>query len=109
MMNKILCTLISIFAFGGCADHKELVLVGGPCEYKTYQGTANLIRVEDGYMSGIYIFKPHIAFSEEIKYLENRSISGNIPKHPIVGKNYKANLQVITKGTCTPWIIEIKE
>ncbi|MDY0196101.1 MAG: hypothetical protein RBR33_08590 [Sulfurovaceae bacterium] len=99
--------LIAAFAIllHGC--QKDTPIVGGPCEYIMYDGIATLEKKENN--TGIFSFIPKNNFQENQEFLKNRQFETNLPKGSKIGSKYDASLQVITKGTCTPWILNIKE
>ena len=109
-MKKLIYILIAIISFVGCGDNTGNVpIVGGECQYDSYDGVATLVKNEDGYMNATYAFEPKVPFTGKLEYLNNHQFNGTPPKQIQISQKYPANLKVITKGTCTPWFIEIKE
>lgn len=97
-----------LFGFGlffasGCKPQPHIV--GGPCEYATYHGTATLIKKENGL--------DHFLFATNEPYLEQHARLKNNVFREVANKSlktnakYKATLKAITKGTCTPFILSI--
>ncbi|MGW8169878.1 MAG: hypothetical protein ACWGHH_07740 [Sulfurovaceae bacterium] len=82
-------------------------MVGGPCEYLPYDGIATLEKKENN--TGIFSFVPKNKFHEKQEFLKNRQFEADLPMGSKIGSKYDASLQVITKGTCTPWMLNIKE
>jgi hypothetical protein len=91
--------------FHGC--QKDTPRVGGPCEYMPYSGTATLEKKENN--TGMFSFVPKNGFPADKEFLKNRQFEADLPMGSKIGSKYDASLQVTTKGTCTPWIITIKE
>ncbi|MBN2721895.1 MAG: hypothetical protein JXQ77_03655 [Campylobacterales bacterium] len=89
----------------GC--QKNTPIVGGPCEYVSYDGTATLEKKEND--TGLFSFVPKDKFQESQEFLKNREFEAKLPNGSKIGSKYDASLQIITKGTCTPWILTIKE
>ena len=89
----------------GC--QKDTPRVGGPCEYIPYDGIATLEKKEDN--RGIFSFVAKNGFPEDKEFLQNRQFEAKLPEGSKIGSKYDASLRVITKGTCTPWILIIKE
>ncbi|MDD5405683.1 MAG: hypothetical protein PHE73_01935 [Sulfurovaceae bacterium] len=98
-----LITSIAILLHGCQKD----TMVGGPCEYIPYNGTATLEKKEND--TGIFSFIPKNKFQENQDFLKNRQFEASLPTGSKIGSKYDATLEVITKGTCTPWMLTIKE
>jgi len=108
----------------------ERRVVGGPCEYKVYPGTATILSVQkpEGPVqagpSGAAGFEVRFSFTpkeaieedwvrlegkEHLLLLHNSSFPGPrfLEKYGIEpGKCFECNLKIITKGTCTPVLFE---
>jgi len=125
----ILIILSLIWVPSAYAEDKlgEKPLVGGQCEYKQYEGTAEIISMTKIARS---IHDPHERDEVKFKFvpykrieetfartegrefllmLSNSSYPGQrfLEKYGIeVGKVFDCHLKVITKGTCTPVLFE---
>jgi len=102
-------------------------MVGGPCQYRSYPGQAEIISVSKSEAAPvsagerydvIFRFIPDGPIEELFARADDRSFSllpdrVNPPDRAFVekfdirpGKRYECTLQVITKGTCTPLIFD---
>lgn len=118
---------VNIFSAYAADKAKEGHLIGGPCEYKTYEGHAKIIsvnaRTESGgtseekyevkfaFYTDQKIIEPYVQTEnkEYLLLLTNSSYPGEyfLMKYGIeTGKVFACNLKVITKGTCSPIIFE---
>lgn len=98
--------------------------VGGPCDYKYYEGTARIISINQrGDISGKeyemkFLFYPSQEIKEPFAQMEGREFllltklgsyptAAFIEKNGIeIGKVIPCILNVIVQGTCTPTIFE---
>ena len=100
-------------------------VLGGPCHYKTYPGTAEMVSVQkvaalknakgsgDGY-DVKFVFHAETEPEEAFARTEGKThrlllINGTYPRNGFlkkygieVGKVFPCHLEVIVKGTCTP-------
>lgn len=114
----------------GRAENVTPRVSGGPCEYKIYKGTAEIIsihkkempkdyggpshesyEVKFSYHTDEYIKEAHgkVEGKEHVLLLTNSWYPGPrfLHKYGIaVGKNFDCHLKVITKGPCTPVIFD---
>jgi len=97
-MRSFYClTLLCLTILTGCTRP-----VGGPCEFESHLGTAQIISTENG--KHLARFDPgeasfttsKIPFSRDTKYEVRQQITKE------TGTLYPAQLSLITKGTCTP-------
>jgi hypothetical protein len=111
-------------------ENSQLQIVGGPCQYKSYPGRAEIIsvrKVEPGPVQGAPPYDPfEVKFSfrsdgkieepraqvedkEHLLTLTNSFYPGTrfLQKYGItVGQVFDCNLMVIQQGTCTPVIFD---
>jgi len=103
--------------------------VGGPCEYKQYAGKAKIMSItpKTGHAYDLYFYQAYeVKFSfipdqkisekfartegkEYVLLLKNSSYPGPkfIEKYELkTGKILECNMNVITKGTCTPILFD---
>lgn len=128
---------LALIAAGTSALAPPPPLVGGPCAYETYPGSIRITDIEkrtdatlQDQSTAAVQFQVHYAFRPDrpaasplAKDLIARSwtlmLTSNardvfpgpkyLKKYGLeVGKRYKADLSVITKGTCTPWRFDYK-
>jgi len=112
-----------------CAETKTSEIgrvVGGPCSYKTYPGTARVVLIEKAYATSQdgkkngdgydvhFVFHPETAPEETYARVEGKThtfllTNGSRPKSGFLkiygietGKTLPCQLKVIVKGTCTP-------
>ncbi|HOD35179.1 MAG TPA: hypothetical protein PLR20_06820 [Syntrophales bacterium] len=131
--SKILSILYSVIPglLLGCtlaeSGTGKTPLVGGPCQYRSYPGQAEIISVsksESVPVSAVerydvkFRFIPDGPIEEPFARVEERSFSllpdrVNPPGRAFIekfdirpGKRYDCILQVIKKGTCTPLIFD---
>lgn len=115
----------------GCAAAEsgtgKTPLVGGPCEYRSYPGQAEIVSVSKSEATPVsagerydvkFRFTPAGPIEERFARVEERSFSllpdrVNPPDRAFIekfdirpGKRYECTLQVITKGTCTPLLFD---
>jgi hypothetical protein len=127
MVQVFTIACVNIFSAFAADTAKEGHLIGGPCEYKTYEGRAKIIsinartypgdpsdetyEVKFAFYPDQKIIEPYVQ-TEDKEYLlllTNSSYPGKIflLKYGIeIGKVFACNLRVITKGTCSPVIFE---
>lgn len=92
----LLCLLI--MPTTGCSQ-----MVGGTCSFEILYGTALIVELHDN--KGVAHFNPgrqrfsniKVPFSPQVKFSVDAPVAGN------VGTIYPAQLDVITKGSCTPY------
>ena len=101
--------------------------MGGPCEYKQYNGRANIISItvkSEAHNDSHETYRVKFAFTSDQEIQENFAQTegkefvlllnnSNYPgpkfleKYDIqVGKIFDCHMKVITKGTCTPVVFE---
>jgi hypothetical protein len=130
LMVKWVCMFFSVFFMSvACAETNPGEIgrvLGGPCSYKTYPGTAQVVSMEkasttsqDGRKSGDgydvhFVFHPETALEETYARVEGKTHTllltngsrprmGFLKKYGIaVDKTLPCELAVIVKGTCTP-------
>ena len=128
------CMLFSVFFMSvSCAEtktHEKGRVVGGPCNYKSYAGTAEVIRIEKAYPKSQdgkkntdgydvhFVFHPETALQEKYARVEEKSHTllltngsrptmGFLKKYGIkTGNMLPCELMVIVKGTCTPMLFK---
>ena len=127
MMIVFIIACVNIFSAYAADTAKEGHLIGGPCEYKIYEGRAKIISINARTDSGdtsdekyevkfaFYpdqkIIEPYVQ-TEDKEYLlllTNSSYPGKyfLMKYGIeAGKVFDCHIKVITKGTCSPVIFE---
>ena len=110
--------------------HEKGRVVGGPCNYKSYAGTAEVIRIEKTYAKNQdgkksadgydvhFVFHPETALKEKYARIEgslhtllltngSRPRMGFLKKYGIrTGKTLPCELMVIVEGTCTPMLFK---
>jgi|GEM_PF-522020 len=133
MMKRVLflikcsCVLFYVSMMGlSCAETKPAQIVGGPCSYKSYPGTAEVISVEKVYASKEAATRAGSGYDVRFVYYADtapeetyvrvkgkthsllltngtRPRSGFLKKYNIAaGNTLPCELAVIVKGTCTP-------
>lgn len=126
IISIIFCLILIPFTY---AEDKvgEKHLVGGQCEYKQYEGRAQIIsitKIADSVTDPNerdevkFAFIPNREIEESFVQIEGREFllmlsnssypgSRFLEKYGIeVGKVFDCHLKVITKGTCTPVLFE---
>lgn len=127
MIQVFIIACINIFPAYAADTAKEEHLIGGPCEYKIYEGRAKIIsinartypgdpsdekyEVKFAFYPDQKIIEPYVQTEnkEYILLLTNSSSPGKnfLMKYGIeVGKVFACNLKVIKKGTCSPTLFE---
>ncbi len=88
--------LMALPTFWGCQRP-----VGGSCDYKEHLGTVEVVRTVEGGIAGI--------FSSVNDPLLEQSFEMEIPKGAQVTlfRHYPASLSVRTKGSCTPYFVDL--
>jgi hypothetical protein len=101
-------------------------VIGGPCEYKSYKGRAQIITVRSANGPGetgksyevTFSFQPESKISEPFAQTEGRTFqftlkNGSPPSQKFLekyriepGRIFDCTLQVITRGSCTPTLFE---
>ncbi len=129
MLTSIGFIVLLIFAFSACSEDKVVGerIVGGDCQYKQYQGRAEVVSITPigrpaGYSSDRYEvrfrFTPDQKIEEPFAQTEGREflllLNHNyypglnfLEKYDIkVGKVLDCTLKVIVRGTCTPMLFD---
>jgi hypothetical protein len=130
MISSILYIVIPGLLLGCAAAESgtgKTPLVGGPCEYRSYPGQAEIVSVSKSEAAPVsagerydvkFRFIPDGPIEERFARVEERSFSllpdrVNSPDRAFIekfdirpGKRYECTLQVITKGTCTPLLFD---
>jgi hypothetical protein len=131
---KWFCVFFSVsFMSVACAETKPGEIgrvVGGPCNYKTYPGTAQVVSIEKAYVISQdgkknadgydvhFVFHPQITPEQPYARVEGKTHAllltngsrprmGFLKKYGIAAeKTLPCELAVIVKGTCTPIIFK---
>ncbi len=123
---KYFCVFLFSVMILSCAETKKDQIVGGPCSYKSYPGTAEVVSVEKVYTSKQAATKTGGGYDVRFVYYTDtapeatyarikgkthsllltdgtRPRSGFLKKYKIAaGNTLPCELMVIVKGTCTP-------
>ncbi|TAA48332.1 MULTISPECIES: hypothetical protein [Corallincola] len=91
----IFVTLSLIFALAsfGCMQQE---MVGGPCEYRSEQVAAVVDKLQDEY---VLMMHEEDDFVYVVDY-------GLFDGKPTLGDRYMLAIEVITSGTCTPYVVQ---
>lgn len=124
---KMIELLIVFFICVSSAYAADEPLAGGPCEYKQYNGRANIISItvkSEAHNDSHETYRVKFAFTSDQEIQENFAQTegkefvlllnnSNYPgpkfleKYEIqVGKVFDCHMKVITRGTCTPVVFE---
>ncbi|GAA5215041.1 hypothetical protein ACFSJ3_01325 [Corallincola platygyrae] len=83
---------MSVALVSGCTNE---VMVGGPCEYRSWQTEATVANLQDEYVL--------MQADEDFRYVVDYDMFDG---QPSVGDRYKLQLDTITEGTCTPNVVK---
>lgn len=120
----LLVVFVGAFPIGADGESVREPLIGGPCEYKQYEGIAEIISItqrnypnSDSYEVK-FLFYPDREIKEPFAQMEGRELllltrRGSYPGATFleengieVGRAFDCILNVIIRGTCTPTIFK---
>lgn len=130
--GKMFLVTVIILLFCSCATSSDsrLLLVGGPCQYKSYPGQATIISIarmessqpqETERFAVLFTFQPRTKVDEVFAqdatnkyylYGDNFQYPDQdfIARHRLeAGQKLKGKMQVITSGTCKPVLFEFPD
>jgi hypothetical protein len=134
LLQKSLPTFLALGLFfwgltspmGPLAEGAGGPVLGGPCEYKIYEGRAEIMAIRPVRSPGdprttfevTYSFQPEAPITEPFAQTEGRTFlltmkNGTFPDQRFLkkyriepGRVFDCALKVITRGTCTPTLFE---